>query len=41
MAMALATAALCAQGEVRVEEAESVGKSYREFWEAMSTILLI
>jgi 3-phosphoshikimate 1-carboxyvinyltransferase len=35
MAMALATAALCAQGEVRVEEAESVGKSYREFWEAL------
>jgi 3-phosphoshikimate 1-carboxyvinyltransferase len=32
MAMALATAALCTQGEVRVEEAESVGKSYREFW---------
>ncbi len=38
IAMALATAALRASGEVVINQAESVDKSYPEFWEDMETL---
>jgi 3-phosphoshikimate 1-carboxyvinyltransferase len=39
IAMALATAALCASGEVVIDEAESVNKSYPEFWEDLQALI--
>ncbi|GHT11335.1 3-phosphoshikimate 1-carboxyvinyltransferase [Bacteroidia bacterium] len=39
IAMALATAALCAQGEVAIEGAECVEKSYPQFWEDFCGII--
>jgi 3-phosphoshikimate 1-carboxyvinyltransferase len=39
IAMALATAALKATGEVTIEQAESVNKSYPEFWKDLSSII--
>ncbi|MDR1225538.1 MAG: 3-phosphoshikimate 1-carboxyvinyltransferase [Prevotellaceae bacterium] len=38
IAMALATAALCANGEVIVDEAESVDKSYSKFWDDLAVL---
>lgn len=39
IAMALATAGLKATGEVTIEEAESVNKSYPEFWEDLQHLI--
>ena len=41
IAMACAVAALAAEGEVRIEEAEAVNKSYPQFWEHLSKMLAI
>jgi 3-phosphoshikimate 1-carboxyvinyltransferase len=38
IAMALATAALCASSEVSIDQAESVDKSYPEFWEDLEKL---
>ena len=38
IAMACAVAALKGDGEVRVEKAEAVNKSYPQFWDALKTL---
>ena len=38
MAMSLAVAALCSDGEMIIEEAESVSKSYPTFFEDLEQI---